>query len=271
MIFVPAHLHLGGIMNAGWYRIAALLIFSLTLSGCISAKTPVTPFREKYDFKAKIGEIKFANVGDNIFVKGTLNKTKGLSMSNGIMSTMPGALFLPFDFYIEKCTLVLRYQDEEHFYYVAPEDKCGASHSMLGSVVVPGDTIGVRLGKRSTSMEWFVDNSYYNRQDALWARQVSEDNGVRLTEVEVPLYDQETKLVKIAYDGFYQGLLRFTYAVLAGQTTREKEFAFDYKAGTGPVELGIKGHVFEVLSVNNKGMRYRWVFIKEDKIVSINK
>ena len=124
-----------------------------------------------------------------------------LQMSKSISSSMPGAYSLPFDFSIEQCTLIASFQTTRHRYFAAPFERSSATHSLLGNVIVQGDSIGIRMSVEDGSMEWYVDNSRYNGMSTVWHRPMRKEDGVEFAEVAVPVVDARTESTSITYDG----------------------------------------------------------------------
>jgi hypothetical protein len=235
----------------------AFIVSALLNASCygIGTREPIPPTVKPQSFSAKKGEENFVSPGDAFFVHGLAQYRQGLEMSSGISSTMPGAYWLPFDFSIEQCELVAYFQTQDHEYFAAPFAKCDARHSLLGNVLRPGDTVGVRIHRKTKELEWYVDNSNHNRSDTVWYRDVRERDGVLFERSEIP---KVTDLTQIGYDGFYSNLLHFTLTEIVDGESRERVFTFDI-AEEGSTQISIKGNVFEVVSADNLGMNYRWI------------
>ena len=213
-------------------------------------------------FSAEIGEEHVASAGDSIFVHGQVGQRPAFKMSSGIVSTMPGAYGVPFDFSIEACTLTGVFQTAKHEYYGAPFERSDAHHSLAGKVIKPGDTVGLRISRTTGEKEWYVDNSQFNRMTTIWHRRVLTEDGVTFSPTESGVVDGASNLTSIIYGGFYSGLLHFTLREVEQGEAVENEFKFDVLTDRN-TPVNIKGNVFEVLSVDNFGMLYRWMLVAE--------
>lgn len=245
-------------------RLLAVILLAVSSVSCSSAGRrepfPFTP--QPLQFSAQVGQELVASAGDSVFVSGQTGQRHALEMSDSISSTMPGAYGLPFDFSIERCSLQGAFQTAKHKYFAAPYEKCDARHSMLGKVIVPGDSVGVRISRTTGEREWYVDNSRYNRMDTVWHRRVKEEDNISFSPVEVAVIDESSNMTSIVYDGFYSGLLHFTFREVTMGDVRENEFKFDVAEGQ-VTPVNIRGNIFEVLRVDNLGMVYRWVEVAE--------
>lgn len=95
-------------------------------------------------------------------------------------SSMAGSMGFPFAFDIDTDLLISVGQNPSGWeYFVPPDHKFHAYHSILGSVIRGRDTVGIRVGPQG-QMEWFVDNSVYNKSPTIWTRRVkAEDPGLK--------------------------------------------------------------------------------------------
>jgi hypothetical protein len=130
---------------------------------------------------------------------------------------------------------------------------------MLGKVIRPGDSVGVRLSKLTGQKEWFVDNSVYNGMETIWARPVRNEDGVTFLDIEVPVFDSNTSTAGITFDGFFNNLINFTLTEREGQQEQIQQFHYNPEPGGGPTKVSFRGMILEVLSVDNLGMKYRWL------------
>ena len=221
-------------------------------------REPFPATLEPAQFAASIGEEKIASAGDSIFVHGQVGRIEAFEMSAGITSTMPGAYGVPFDFSIDRSQLQGVFQTANHQYFAAPSEASRASHSLVGNVLAQGDSVGMRVSRTTGEHEWYVDNSRYNRSDTVWHRVVKKEDGVEFVPTSVGTIDSQSNLTTITYDGYYSDLLHFTFEVVEGGELEETEFKFDVEEGE-ITPVNIRGNIFEVLGVDNLGMRYRWV------------
>lgn len=254
-------------MRKMWFQRTLALLVSLGVfasygCGMVGQKRPVSTVEERISFTEQVGVELYANTGDSIFVSGSIGKVEALSMSGSIASTMPGGYALPFDFSIARSDLRLSFQTDGHLYYAAPSDKSAASHGLLGNVLRSGDSVGIRVDKTSGEYEWYVDNSNYNRMRSCWSRRVREDDNITFTKTKVTVVDGSSALKEIVFDGFYNGLIHFTFRDSVGGKSVEKQFAFNV-VNDKPTTIGIKGNMLEILTVDSVGMKYKWLRIPQ--------
>ena len=200
----------------------------------------------------------YANTGDDLFVEGTAIQAKALRMSAPFSGSIPGAYGLPFDLSIAQTDLIHQFSTAIHDYYVAEYELTDSRHSMLGKVIVPGDMAGVRVNKKTGRQQWFVDNSRYNRHEAVWIGDVDPSDGVEFEEVSVMLTSNKSRLKTLRFAGHRSNQVQFELTDRQGRTVTEDSFTFDL-ADSGTTTVGVKGYVLEVLDVDNVGIRYRWI------------
>lgn len=236
-----------------------ILCFILLTVGCgtVAKKYAVSSEITPLEVSARIGEEKFANVGDALFVKGSASKQKILLLKNDISSTMPGAYGLPFDFSIKKGALSPLYQTDKHIHYAASWGKSNASHSMLGVVIRPGDSVGIRINKHNGDKEWYVDNSVYNRMNTVWSRDVRADDNVEFAWSQKVIYDEDSEFVEVVFDGFFNNLFHFTLTEVRVGSKSQREFKFN--PAEGVTRVSFKGMILDILKADNLGITYKWV------------
>lgn len=245
-------------------RVLASFCLSSGLSiscGSAPAAYGIDEYLKPVSFQAQIGVELAATAGQTIFVEGSLQLlVPALELSDRIDSTMPGAYSLPFDFYIEKTTLLLIYQTDSHLYYDAPPEDCGASHSVLGNVLATGDLVGVRVAKESNGKyEWFVDNSVYNRMRTVWSREVTPDERISLIATTAVRDSKNPEGTLLLFHGYYGGQVHFQLIRQHHEASDVQELHFDMEPSGTPTVIAIQGLVLEVLSAGNLGIKYRWI------------
>ena len=244
-------------------RLIAFLLLPLSLAACGSAPARSTPdFGITYErFSAPIGQDLTVQIGEHLFVEGEVAHVPFLSMSSSISSTMPGAYGVPFSFSIDQTDLELKYERGPDQFYCAPARDRSASFPSLGSVVDPGDCVGVMIDKITAEKYWVVDNSYHNGSTTVWSRPVKSDDAVELTLGSATRTDSRANMEVVYFEGFYSGLLHFKYHRFENSQENIREFKFDYPPREGTATYGIRGKTFEVLDVDNTKMTYRWATI----------
>ena len=242
-------------------KILTLFVLSIiTLAagcGTVAKKHAIASEATPLNVSAIIGEEKFADVGDALFVKGTASKQKILLLKNDISSTMPGSCGFPFDFSVKKGVLSPLYQTANHIHYAASWEKSNASHSMLGVVISPGDSVGIRINKKNGSKEWYVDNSVHNRMNTVWSRKVRADDNVEFEWSEKIAYDDDSEYVEVVFDGFFNNLFHFTLTEVRIDSKSQREFRFNPDEGI--TRVSFKGMILDILKADNLGITYKWV------------
>jgi len=229
------------------------------LSGCgtVAKKYAIAPEVTPLSVSAIVGVEKFADVGDSLFVKGFANKHKVLLLKNDMSSTMPGAYRLPFDFSLKRGALLPLYETKNHIHYAASWENCSASHSMLGIVIRPGDSVGIRISKKNGEKEWYVDNSVYNRMNTVWSRKVKADDNVDFEWSEKVVYDEYSEYVDVSFDGFFNNLFHFTLTEINSASKKQKDFKFNPDGDV--TRVSFKGLVLDIINADNVGITYKWV------------
>jgi len=245
------------------YPNVALLLCLLTLSACI-ARHPVPHSSVSAIANIDPTVIKEASAGDTIFEEGSYDIIEGFEMSSDIDSTMPGAMGLPFGFAIERTILSPVFQTDTHIYYAAPYEDVLASHTLLGSVIVVGDTVGIRIDKKSGKRQWYVDNSNYNNRGGgtyttIWSRTIKEKDGVTLEPVEVREFHPTRPFIQITFEGVYDDNLLFFYTETSKAFLKEREYHFDLNQTGKSTTVSLKGHMLKVVGLTETGIQYRWL------------
>ena len=122
-----------------------------------------------------IGTVTAVTPGEAFYIEIGVTPVPALRLSWPFKSSMKGSMGLPFAFAINSTLLVRSGTSRDgHWTYFSPKDKAfTASHGLLGSVIRPGDSVGLRLGA-SGEREWFVDNSVYTGMNTIWTRRVKD-------------------------------------------------------------------------------------------------
>ena len=121
----------------------------------------------------------------------------------------------------------------------------------------------MRRHKTTGELEWTVDNSHHNRTTTVWSRRVKPDDAVEFRNDWAELRDVEADTEILYFQGYYSGLLHFTFHHLENGRETNNEFKFDYPPKEGEAVYGIRGKIFEVLEVDNTKMKYRWINIPD--------
>jgi hypothetical protein len=121
------------------------------------------------------GTITAVTPGEAFYIEIGVAPVPALKLSRPFKSSMKGAMGLPFAFSIDS-TLLVRTgtsRDGRWIYFQPKDNAFSPSHGLLGSVIRPGDSVGLRVST-SGEREWFVDNSVYNGFTTIWTRRVKD-------------------------------------------------------------------------------------------------
>jgi len=246
------------------YTSVAVLICSITLTACI-AHHPVSHESKTMVPEKTSGVIREADIGEVIYEEGSYDVIKAFEMSDDIESTMPGSMGFPFGFAIRRTILKPDYQTDTYIYYAAPYEDVLASHTLLGSVIDEGDTVGIRIEKKSGKQQWYVDNSKHNHGSSsgsyqtIWHRDKRDDDRVSLKEVEVREYRSLIPFKQITYEGSHDNNLLFIYTALTAKFEKEREYRFKIKSHNQDTIVSLKGNTMRVIAVTDTGIRYSWL------------
>lgn len=157
------------------------------LQACASA-----PPAENYNelvriktFQAPIGQPLTVQTGDPIYVEGRYISGEAFNLSKNVHVYLPGSLHVPFPVSIDAGMLRMRAIRGNWKYFCARPSTATASFPGMGSVVAPGDCIGLRQSLRDGQLEWVVDNSHYTHTTTVWSRFIAADEAKLLHHVAI--------------------------------------------------------------------------------------
>lgn len=187
--------------------------------------------------RAPIGTPIVVTPGQEFYAQVEAEPTPAYHLQAPFKSTMPGTMGLPFGFAVDADTLVFVYESPSGWdYFIPPNHQYRAWHSLLGSVLRDGDTVGLRVGPAGQK-EWFVDNSRYARQPKLWTRPIAPtDPALKPTEVDFITEQAVERLIYLGLSGRDRAKIRF--AKVTARKTRNVDFTFPLDAegrGVGAV------------------------------------
>lgn len=234
------------------------IILSILITGCgtVAKKYAVSSVVTPLDASVIIGEEKFADVGDTLFIKGKASKQKVLLLKNSITSDLPGAYGLPFQFGLKKGPLSPLYQTANHIHYVADWDDCSSTHSVFGVAIRRGDLVGVRISKTTRDKEWFVETKD-DGLNTVWSRKVKPEDNVEFEWSEKIVYDEDSEYIEVTFDGFFNNLFHFTLTETKFDSKVEREFKFN--PAEGVTRVSFKGMILDIFKADNLGISYKWV------------
>lgn len=146
-----------------------LLTVVLTISSFLPASGQV-----KRKYAPRENEAVVVTAGQTFYTEFTSVPTVGIKLERPFRSSMAGAMGFPFSFELMDPLLVPVAPHEDGWRYFAPKDGAfKASHGLLGSVIRPGDSVGIRISPNGEA-EWFVDNSVYNGFRTIWSRKMKK-------------------------------------------------------------------------------------------------
>lgn len=243
-------------MTALGAALAVLSGTSLALSPVAAlSQGPQRPYETPYDQELTV------TTGEEVFVAGQFKLAEMVTLKRVVSSKMPGGMGIPFTFKIDAGDYRQSHSDAEWTYFCAPLDRATASFPGLGRVVSEGDCVGVRKAKATGRVEWVVDNSVHNNgMETIWSRAVKPSEADWLSFAETQAIANSTVEKVVTFDGFYGGLLTFTY--VDGAQKREMKFDYD---GKSEKMVGMLGKRMLVLQADAIGLRYKWVAPPESR------
>ena len=237
-------------------KISFLLLVSLAFVGCVALPPPSAPVTLQ-KFTAPLNVELTATTGESLFGEGDYIEGELITVQEPVDVMIPGSMFIPFPVHIAGGPLVMKRIAKGWKYYCGDLAESTASFPGLGTVVSPGDCIGIRVSTGNGEAQWVVDNSIHNRMsNTIWTRGIASEAVSKYKPQKSSIPFDTRSLVRITFDGYYSGQLHFSWLEIEGKERTTQKFVFDFK---GPTLMGIKGKNFEVLNADNVGLTYRWV------------
>lgn len=224
------------------------LAMLVIISGAAGASVPATTL---------IGEELHVFPGDRFYVEAETVEVPVYELEAPFQGRIPGAMRIRFSFAIDTTDLHFDRRTADWDYFAAPGDKVRAWHGLLGNVIKEGDSIGIRVHRRTGEMEWYVDNSQYNNgMTAIWTRKVRPSRDVAVREVgRTDVLLEGDRLRALEYLGERDGQLRIRY-IEAGPSPRTDEFLFPV-SDEQPFVIGVMGLRAEVRAVDGASARIK--------------
>jgi hypothetical protein len=242
----------------------SILLLSAILWGCVSSHevfVPQASVETLTTIGSEVGKTKKVSLGEVMYLDGDVGTSHGLQLMNAIKASIPGAAGLPFTFNIQPCILMPEFVTRNYTYYAAPQTKATATHTLLGTVVKPGDTIGVRVLNQNSGMEWYVDNSIYNSsrpRSIIWSRPVRHSDSVSFKprmDLTKAIQGTASRYREVTYSGFINNAYQISFREVNESRDYEKDFLIP-KSNEGVTIVSIKGAIIEILSHDNLGVTF---------------
>lgn len=242
-----------------------VLLITIGFCGCNSVRHELFLDASAVEQQRKMThstDFRTATLGDEMLSEGEYIRIPAIELVTPIKASIPGAMGLPFTFQIDNCLLMPSWKSKSYTYYEAPPEKSSATHAMLGSVVRGDDRIGIRVHRNNNGMEWYVDNSDYNKMRAksmIWNRRITYRDNVKfkIREDKSMVMDSPFTSVKlISYGGYVNGNYQLTYREINQGREYEKDFQVP-KAKSGNTAVSIKGSLIEIVSHTSLGVKFR--------------
>lgn len=193
--------------------------------------------------------------GDRFYAEGTTEKFPIFQLAAPFEGKMPGAMRFSFRFAIDSTELRFLRRDRNWDYFSSTPGSFRAWHSMLGDVLAPEDTVGLRVDRSTGEKEWFVDNSKYNGATTIWHRPLALGSDVAVEEIgRQAVLLPGAQVRGLEYLGVRDGQIRIRYQEL-GTEQRTEEFLFP--VSPEPVTIGAMGLRAEVRDINGASAKIR--------------
>ena len=120
----------------------------------------------------------------------------------------------------------------------------------------PKDCIGIRISINGADYNWVVDDTNYNKGfgDAFWTLGIIDSERAKYKPVTIKKPFKVLKMSRIVFDGYYGGMLHFSYVERSGLSGKNKqvEFKFDGK----PEVVQISGYRFTIYHADSDSIIY---------------
>ncbi len=194
-----------------------------------------------------IGSAVEVTPGEEFYLETIVAAEPAYRLSRPFQSSMAGAAGLPFGFAIDDPLLLYKgkSRDKTWTYYAPRQGGFRASHGLLGNLISPGDSVGLRVDQHGNK-EWFVDLSNHN--GTFWTRRVKPKDP-EATLIDGPSPDlTNAEFKRLTYLGVEQGRMRIRYEWnQRGYVPERDEFTFPVDA-QGRGQGGVKGAEFSVVA-----------------------
>ncbi|WP_313280364.1 hypothetical protein [Stutzerimonas balearica] len=240
-------------------RTLVTLCTALALTGCAATPAKQTPV-SFHSFTAPIGKHLSTETGEDLFVEGAYIQGERIVIEQDTDLMIPGSMMIPFPVHIGAGELLLTRITPEWKYFCGEPENVAASFPGLGSVIVEGDCVGIRMSTTDPAKkEWVVDNSNYNRMNTIWSKSLSSEQSSDISPVKSKTPFSVKTLKRITFDGYYSEQLHFTWQEVSPGMSDSREFTFDFDGS--PAVVGIKGNIFKVHKADNLSLQYEWIKI----------
>lgn len=195
--------------------------------------------------------------GDKFYAEGESEELAILELTRPFEGRMPGSMRIPFSFAIDSKRLRFNRRRGDWDYYSAPEGKARAWHGLIGNVLAPGDTVGIRINRKDGAKEWFVDNSIHNRPlTTIWHRKLDSNENAGVREAGTQRVMLEGSYMRgLEYMGVRDNQLRIRFEEFGGENRRE-EFLFPI-TDEAPMLIGVMGLRAEVTDINGASAKIK--------------
>ena len=187
--------------------------------------------------------------GEEFYVETIVATQPAYRLARPFESSMAGAMGLPFSFAIDDPLLVYqgKSRDQEWTYYAPKEGGFRASHGLLGNLITPGDSVGLRVDRHGNK-QWFVDLSAHYGMPTIWTRRLKPKDP-EATLIDGPAADlKNAEYKRLVYLGVEQGRMRIRYEwYQRGFAAERDEFTFPVDS-QGRGAGGVKGAEFSVVA-----------------------
>lgn len=226
---------------------ALATVLCLLLVGATAPQSQ--PFKQFVVTTPTVGSPVEVTPGQEFYIETIVEAQPAYRLSRPFKSSMAGGMGLPFGFAIDDTLLVYngKSRDQQWSYYAPRNGGFRAYHGLLGNLISPGDTVGLRVDRQGRR-EWFVDLSVHYGMPTIWTRGVKPKDP-EATLVEGPAPDlTNAEIKRLVYLGIEQGRMRIRYEwSQRGYVPERDEFTFPVdQQGRG--QGGVKGAEFSVVA-----------------------
>jgi hypothetical protein len=239
-----------------YFLLFVVTVITLMLTGCKTGDTVILQPNTQSEvsvlgFDASKGTLKYANVGDALFVSGKIAMHKCLVLNKDI-STIVRTVGYPHTLVIKSSNLLPYFETEERYLYIAKEGEYNTSW-------LRGDEdgyCGISVDKKTSDTAFFL---YGHNINKVFETSLTKGELALISFLDVPIKsDSATAYKKIIFDGFYNNLFHFTLIEKVGTSLEKKEFKFNPSGGL-TTTVSFKGLLLKIHGVDNLGLKYEWL------------
>ena len=208
-------------------------------------------------FNASKGSIKYANVGDSLFVSGKVAMHECIILTEDVLNRVIPHGLTRFEISIKASALLPAFESAERYLYVANNENYTSDFLRYGPRF---NKCGISIDKKTKQKYWFMHSLSFPTlfEDPLT---LTETNLIKFKSIPIE-NDAATAYKEVIFNGFYNNLFHFTLIEKTGTSIENKEFKFN-PSEDSTTTVSFKGLLLKIHGVDNLGIMYEWINAKE--------